>query len=190
MTALDTLSSRQKEYEKYERAYKQPSYRMGNNRKKEAKEILKSLPKGSYLDVACGRGEMVRFADEIGFSPAVGVDIVDYLLSDSVVYGEAHDLPFNDNEFDVVTSFDAFEHFLPEDTVQALSEINRVSKRVVVLCIAFSPSENMRDNLHINLRRAKEWDELIDRYIDGKAKRLPKTRPHGETWVIYKEDIA
>jgi len=183
------MGKRYREYEKYERAYKQPSYRMGNNRKKAAHAVIKSLGiKGSYLDVGCGRGEMVEFAKGLGFTPAIGVDVVDYLLNESVLYGEAHNLPFNDNEFDVVTSFDAFEHFLPEDTAECLYELNRVAKRAIILCIALTPSMNMRDTLHINLRSVKEWDELINRYIDGKAERLPKTA-QSATWVITKEEI-
>ena len=177
------------EFEKYERAYKQPSYRMGNKRKNSAKKALKAIKtRGSYLDVGCGRGEMVEFAKELGFSTSVGVEVVDCLLNENVVYGQAHNLPFNDNEFDVVTSFDAFEHFLPEDTAQALSEINRVARKVVILCIAFTPSNNGRDELHINLRPVKEWAELIGRYIDGEAELIPETyRSHSKTWVITKE---
>jgi len=185
------MGKRYREYEKYDRAYRTPSYRMGNNRKKAAQKAIKDLGfQGSYLDVACGRGEMVSFAKELGFCPAIGVDVVDSLMNESVIYGEAHNLPFNDDEFDVVTSFDAFEHFLPEDTQLALSEINRVSTRAVILCIALTPSMNMKETLHINLRTTGEWTELINRYIDGKAERLPKTNgTRSETWVIYKEEM-
>lgn len=182
------LNKRQKEYEKYDRAYKQPSYRMGNNRKQAAHEVIRSLEaKGTLLDIGCGRGEMVEFAKGLGFD-AIGIEVVDYLLNDSVIYGEAHDLPFKDNMFDVVTSFDAFEHFLPEDTEAVLSEIDRVSKKAIIICIGNFPSGMNMDNYHINLRPNREWEELMNRLIDGKVEHLPKT--HGtksDTWVIYKE---
>ena len=178
-----------KEYEKYERAYKQPSYRMGNNRKKLARETLKNIKaRGSYLDVGCGRGEMVEFAKEIGFSPCVGVEVVDYLLNENVVYGQAHNLPFKDDEFDVATSFDVFEHLVPEDTEGALREINRVSKRAIILAIPSHPSGMNHEDYHINLRSPNEWTELIKENIDGDVTELPRiNRPRTTTWVIIKE---
>lgn len=187
---MDDVALRRKvEYLKYDRAYKQKHYRMGQNRKAAAFEVLKGLNiKGSLLDVAAGRGEMVEYAQSIGYD-AKGVDIVDYLLTGSVVYGESSNLPFEDNSFDVVTSFDAFEHFLPEDTEISLQEINRVSKRAVILCIALTPSMYMEDELHINLRSTDEWDELINKFIAGKAERLPNSyKTRSATWVITKEE--
>lgn len=189
LNSLDTdlNKARAEEYGKYQRAYRQSSYRMGNNRRNAAEKVIKDLPfRGSLLDVGCGRGEMVRIANELGFK-STGVDVVDYLLSGPLVYGEAHDLPFEDNAFDVVTSFDAFEHFLPEDTESALREINRVSRKAVVLCIALTPSMNLGETLHINLRSIKEWNKLISKCIDGQVGSPIKTNGNqSATWVIHK----
>lgn len=179
---------RLEEHQKYQRAYKRSSYNMGANRKKAAQKNIEELNvRGSFLDVACGRGEILEFAESIGFSPVVGVEVVDYLLGGPVVYGAAHNLPFEDKSFDVVTSFDAFEHFLPEDTESALFEIDRVSKKAVVLCIALTPSMNIKETLHINLRPVKEWDGLIRKFIEGEVECLPRTTPQSRTWVITKE---
>ena len=78
---MNLSDKRKNEHEKYQRAYKLPSYGMGVNRRKSAQKYLFDLPfRGSYLDVGCGRGEMLRYAESIGFDPVTGVDVVDYLL--------------------------------------------------------------------------------------------------------------
>ena len=182
---LDIHSKRKKERLKYYDCYQQPSYRMGNNRKKDAFEVIKNLRvRGSFLDVGAGRGETVRFARESGFSPVAGVEVVDYLLGDGVVFGEAHNLPFEDNSFDVVASFDVFEHLLPEDTELALKEVSRVAKKAIILCIPNTPSHGHKHDLHINLRPFSEWHQLIDAKIQGQITVMPNSRAKSKTWII------
>ena len=175
---------RQAEYSKYEEAYK-GVYGMGKARRLAAYSAIDTLDPGSLLDIGCGRGEILNYSRTMGFSPVRGVDVVPELFGDDVGFGEAHDLPFSDDEFDVVTCFDVLEHLLPEDTVDALGEISRVSKRAVVLCIANYPSFSNGHDLHINKRPYKEWDELIHAHMEGKVEWLPRyLRTHSETWII------
>jgi len=181
---------RKQEHEKYQRAYKQINYRMGPKRKAAARGILESSElRTSLLDVGAGRGEMVEFAKSIGFKVAMGVEVVDYLLTDSVVYGEATTLPFDDSSFDVVTSWDVFEHFLPEDTEKALQELSRVANKEIFLCIALCASRsNNGENYHINLRTKQEWHNLIKQNMNGVVKLLDTSyKPRSETWHIVKE---
>ena len=177
-------SKRLAEYRKYEKAYT-GVYGMGKARRLAAFSVIDSIQhKGSLLDIGCGRGEVLEYARDKGFS-AYGVDVVPGLFGNDVGFGEAHDLPFPDNEFDVVTCFDVLEHLLPDDTVDALSEIARVSRKSVILCIANYPSQCNGNDLHINIRPYKEWDELIKKHISKKAKWIPRhLRTHSETWVI------
>ncbi len=185
---MDDIENKRKiEHDKYEVCYKNQNYKMGSNRVIKAHEAIRSLGfMGSFLDVGCGRGEIVEFAKREGFHPVQGVDVVEYLLNEDVIYGEAYSLPFTGNSVDVVTSFDAFEHFLPEDTEIALQEINRVAKRAVILCIQNAPSRSEGLTLHINIRPYKAWDKLIKRFIDGEVKWLPDSNS-SQTWVITKE---
>jgi len=179
--------NRKKEHEKYDRAYLQDGYRMGPNRKIHARAILEGIAtRGSLLDVGAGRGEMVEFAKSIGFGHVMGVEIVDSLLTEEVIYGEAHDLPFGDKSFDVVTSWDVFEHFLPEDTEKSLQELSRVASKEIILCIALCASRgNDGENYHINLRTKQEWSDLIKQNINGEVKFIETpNKPRSETWLI------
>jgi len=47
------------------------------------------------------------------------------------------DLPFGDNEFDVVTCIDTLEHVQPSDRGRVISEIRRVAKRLVVVAAPY-----------------------------------------------------
>ena len=103
------------------------------------------------------------------------------------MFGEAYDLPFSENEFDVVTCFDVIEHILPEDTEAVLKELDRVARLAIILCIANYPSKHNGVDLHINIRHYKSWDRLIHKHIHGKVNWCPKNGNHSETWIITKE---
>ena len=66
---------REAEIDKYREVYKLPNYKMGGARMQHAQEILESLPiRGYYLDIGCGRGEMLDFADSIEFEFTGGIE--------------------------------------------------------------------------------------------------------------------
>lgn len=96
----------------------------------------------SILDFGCGEGRMVYAFRKLGYS-AFGTDIVspspeveERLLRDSLSVREEqpmrtspmspHRIPFDDDYFDFVVSWDVMEHV--QDHLQALSEISRVLK--------------------------------------------------------------
>jgi len=156
---------RQFEHAKYDECYEKETYRMGQSRKAKAFNALHALDRGVYLDVGCGRGEMVDLATTMGFD-AVGIEVVSALIDPPrIVYGEAHDIPYGDFSTDVVSLFDVMEHLLPEDTHQVLDEMERVAQSRGVLLLSI-PSWSMRRGgieLHINLKSQEEWSELFDR---------------------------
>jgi len=160
---LITQEMRSAEHKKYERAYSISSYAMGPGRKKDAMIDLKSISiRGSYLDVGCGRGEMLDFAKSIGFRNVCGTEIIDGLIDDErVVYGEVHKLPFLDNYFDVVSMFDVIEHLIPGDDEAACKELGRIAKHRIILTAnnKNSIAEEGGPELHINRRLYTEWDE-------------------------------
>jgi hypothetical protein len=52
------------EHAKYVLSYEMQSYRMGDHRMADAVRDLQALPcRGAYLDVSCGRGEMLNHAE-------------------------------------------------------------------------------------------------------------------------------
>jgi len=159
---------------------------MGKARRIAAFDAIDRLPvNGSFLDVGCGRGTVMGYARELGYSYVSGVDVVPDLFDDHVGFGEAHNLPFEDNEFNVVTCFDVLEHLLPEDTIVALNEISRVASDAIILCIANYVSMCNGHDLHINKRPYEEWDKLIGQFVKGKREWIPRiNNSHSETWII------
>ncbi len=85
------------------------------------------------LDVACGTGAWLLAAQEYGAKSA-GIDLsakaIDVCLKNmpngEFHVGPAEALPFNDQQFDVVSCLGALEHFL--EPVAALKEMVRVAK--------------------------------------------------------------
>ena len=89
------------------------------------------------LDVGCGTGDMLRRFSGERAARLVGLDQSEGMLAkarelsaeeDKIAYlaGSAESLPFDDAEFDIVTSCIAFHHFPDPDT--AVSEMYRVLK--------------------------------------------------------------
>jgi SAM-dependent methyltransferase len=119
------------------REYGYGGYRYDGRWMPVAEDIVKfySLQSGSrVLDVGCAKGFLV--SDLMDYEvDAFGLDISRYALKNChppvigrLHLGEADLLPFPDNSFDVVLSINTL-HNLPRDLlIEALKEINRVSK--------------------------------------------------------------
>ena len=178
------------EHNKYYRAYAlNPNYKMGKPRMAAAMDDLEALPnRGAYVDIACGRGEMVKFASSIGFSPVMGTEIVQDLLKDpNIVYGEVHALPFDEKQFSVATMFDVIEHLIPGDDMAACHELKRITRRHVLLTANNKPSFNKaKDDLHINKRPYEEWDRLFQAwFFPGRVTWLRDRDPRvSECWRV------
>jgi ubiquinone/menaquinone biosynthesis C-methylase UbiE len=91
----------------------------------------------SVLDVGCGKGFMLH--DFIELMPGLtiaGLDISEYALENSIEtvrsylqIGNAKELPFEDNSFDLVISINTVHNLAPDECKQALREIQRVSRK-------------------------------------------------------------
>lgn len=180
-------NQRQSEHAKYVRSYQLANYRMGAARKSHATKTLESLPtRGVYLDVGAGRGEMLLIAEGIGFSPVLGVEVVDYLADgERVLQGQAHSLPVEGKSVDVASMFDVIEHLVPGDDALACRELQRVARKHILVTANNTSSKNgFGDELHINRRPYQEWDALFREWFSGQVTWLPKGTNISETWRI------
>lgn len=186
---METLKSRRLcEIEKYTHAYQHDMYRMGERRKTPAHVLLAAAPsRDSYLDVGCGRAEMLDYAARIGFKEVIGTEVVLGLLRYNVRFALAHELPFDDNEFAIVSCFDVLEHLLPEDTEAVLQELDRVAAKQLILTANNQHSKSLGVELHVNRRPYDEWDQLIREHTSGQVRWLPRDAGNiSETWTVTK----
>jgi SAM-dependent methyltransferase len=162
------VQARLDEVARYERAYQNPAYRLGDRRQQHIKLHLNRIPKGSLLDVSTGRGEVLDMAEQAGHGPVAGTEAVSYLCDgERVRHALAHDLPFATDSFDIVTMFDVMEHLLPEDTALACKELVRVARYRVLLTVHNGPSDfGGQGDLHINRRASYDdwYEELQDHF--------------------------
>ncbi len=111
--------------------------------------VEKSISGKEILDLCCGAGGKAVFLSELGAKKVVGVDLgADFIAqakSFAAVKGatncefivdDAQSLPFPDRSFDMVFSFDAFEHVA--DPKKMLSEARRVMRKGGRLIMSFT----------------------------------------------------
>lgn len=163
----------------YVREYQNPDYKMGEQRKQDIKRLLTKYPADrkehrSFLDIGTGRGETLPMAWDAGYLP-YGTEIVPELIEASketvysIIYAEAHKIPYRDKFFQVVTCFDVMEHLIEEDLIPAVQEMVRLARKMVIVSCSEIPSSQFgggRD-LHISARPAAQWKALIEKAAPG-----------------------
>ena len=93
--------------------------------------------KSAVLDVGCGKGFMLY--DLYKLIPGInikGIDISNYAIENSIkeikdnlIVGNAKNLPFKDNSFDLVISINTIHNLDLHECAKAVQEIERVSKK-------------------------------------------------------------
>ena len=125
----------------------------------------------SVLEVGCARGFVIKLLNDNGIY-SVGVDTSTWAVSKRVHENVircnvANGLPFKDNEFDLVCSFDFLEH-IPEVCVQfVVDEIKRVGKRSYH-SIYEKRGGGDTDVTHVTLKPMDWW---IEKFGIDKSKR-------------------
>ena len=108
--------------------------------------LLDPQPGERILDIGCGEGNHLLFFSKLGLD-INGIDVSPYMINRarerlgkrcSLKKGMAEDLPFDDNEFDIVTLIHTLE-FL-DDPLPALREAGRVAKEKVFIGVMNSLS--------------------------------------------------
>ncbi len=130
------------------------------------------------LDVGCGKGFMMYDFLQANKNLIVkGIDISKYAIENSmqeikdyVSVGNAKELNFDDNEFDLVISINTVHNLEYEECARALQEIERVSRKdKYVILDAYRDNEQKERMLKWNLTaktilNVDDWIELFNKY--------------------------
>ena len=154
--------ARPEEVEKYSDCYTRSYYRLSGHREHKVLKNLREIT-GSYLDVGCGRGEVIQEARKRGID-AKGCEIVPYLCDgETIVEGGLDGLPFEDRAFDYVSCYDVVEHLPEEDVDKAISELLRVTNKVLFVTTNDGPSVVDGMVLHLTRKPFLWWTEKLSR---------------------------
>ena len=125
--------------------------------------VLSICGPGHFLDVGCGMGVLSRALMARGMK-VTGVDVSKVAVThcESLAPGHFHEgsileLPFEDDAFDAIVSFDCLEHIAEEDVPKALSELARVSRGSVVTNVATRPDRDGK--WHLTVRDRAWWED-------------------------------
>ena len=125
----------------------------------------------SILDIGCGKGFMIY--DFLKYLPEInikGIDISEYAIKnckeevkDNLIIGDAKNLPFDDNSFDLVISIVSIHNLGINDCSKSLSEINRVSKKNSFITVDAYKTEEEKQLMHdwnltaLTIMSCNEW---------------------------------
>jgi SAM-dependent methyltransferase len=131
----------------YEAWYQSPQGRAMERLVRESVSTLLELQAGDrILDIGCGEGNHLHFFSRLGFDTC-GLDASPYMIRrarerlghrSTLQVGDAEDLPFEDNEFDLALLINTLE-FL-DHPADALMEAGRVARRSVFIGVTNSLS--------------------------------------------------
>jgi SAM-dependent methyltransferase len=127
------------------------------------------------LDVGCGKGYLLHeFTQVVPGVDVAGLEISEYAIEhakpevkDAIRQGNATDLPFNDNAFDLVVSLGCLHNLANYDLDQAAREIQRVGKGPKYIMIESFRNEAEKANLlywQLTCRAfhsPEEWEWLL-----------------------------
>ena len=107
------------------------------------------------LDIGCGKGFLLYDLTQV--CPGVevtGIDVSTYAIENSlpeirdrVSVGNANNLPFETDEFDLVVSLTTLHNLYAQDLFSALQEMERVGKDKKYLCVESYRNEQEKANL-------------------------------------------
>ena len=192
-----TPEQRAAERDKYVKCYNSPTlrYAMGPIRMRDAILDLAWMRDHrckSYLDIGCGRGEMLKHARSVGFEITHGTEIVDALIVGDVRKFAVHELgAMPDGSYDAVSSFDVIEHLLPDDDALLLGHMARIGRT----CLAITANNRRSvdpetgNDLHVNKRPYSEWHDIICDTWSPHGWRVERCRDKeyvSETWRAYR----
>ncbi len=123
-----------------------------------ASQIQALCGRGSFLDIGCGMGLLVRTLLNEGID-ARGIDVAprpiekaNQLAPGRFQIGSILSLPFPDQSFETVITTDCLEHLAEADVPAALKEVHRVARRFAFVQLSTRPDRDQRWHLAIHDR--------------------------------------
>lgn len=130
----------------------------------------------SVLDVGCAKGFMLHdFKQLMPDLHISGIDISEYAIQHAIETvklflrtGNAKNLPYEDNSFDLVISINTIHNLPLEDCKQALREIQRVSREYAFITVDAWRTEAERERLMkwnltaLTYMAVDEWKQLFE----------------------------
>jgi SAM-dependent methyltransferase len=158
---------RYKEKEKYVSLLTtRPSYGSTNHGKMATEMVLAFIGNTKATIVDCGCGDNTFIAN-ISSDKIQGIG-VDFVNPKADLIEPMHQISLEDNTADVVTSFDALEHLLPEEVEEVFQELKRIGKDggLCVFSISYNPSKltSLGEGLHPTVRDKGWWMDRISQH--------------------------
>ncbi|MFC1909222.1 class I SAM-dependent methyltransferase [Chloroflexota bacterium] len=130
----------------------------------------------SVLDVGCGKGFMLHdFKELMPNITVAGIDIAEYAYEQAIEtikpflrVGNAKELPYDDNSFDLVISITTIHNLPLEECKQSLREIQRVTRQHAFITVdAWHTEEERRHMEQWNLTaltymHVDDWQKLFE----------------------------
>lgn len=130
----------------------------------------------SILDVGCGKGFMLHdFKLLIPDATVAGIDISEYAYENAMddikpfmKIGNAKELPYPDNSFDLVTAINTVHNLPLDECKQAIREIQRVSRAHAFLVVDAWRTEEEREKLYkwvvtcMTAMHVDDWKQLFE----------------------------
>ena len=130
----------------------------------------------SVLDVGCAKGFFLYdLAKALPGIEYAGIDISKYALDNSLIevrdnlfLGNAMDLDFPDNSFDLVVSINTIHNLRRDDCKKALAEIQRVSKKNAFITVDAYRNETEKERMEawnltaLTMMSVVEWKEFFE----------------------------
>jgi len=146
-------------------------------------QIVRSVYKTKKLRLLDVGGHLGKTHEFFQDDEVIVSDLYD-LKQKNYVKASGLDLPFSDGEFDVVLSFDVFEHIAAKDRKKFVSELCRVSKDLVIIAAPFNTqlvatTEKQVNELYKKLyKKDQVW---LAEHIDNGLPEMDLLISHAET---------
>ena len=140
------------------------------------KEFYNLTAESRILDVGCGKGFMLYdFAQLIPEIMVAGIDISEYAIANAkeevkpfVKVGDARELPFENNSFDLVISITTVHNLEREGCKKSLQELERVSSggKFITVDAYFNDEEKKRMDMWnltaLTYMHTDEWKDFFE----------------------------
>lgn len=119
---------------------------------------LKKIKATTVLDAGCGRGDLGLYLRQSVFK-VKGCDLADASKYCKIPFDQASilEMPYTDDQFDAVVCVDVIEHLHPEDVDNAVREMLRVGKHLIIHAACYESHHGPYRELHLTIETPDEW---------------------------------